>query len=190
MELSARRYLGLVGAIGALRLVELGLSRRHQAALRARGAELVPEPGFGWMVLLHVATLLAAPLEVGWLRRRASRPLALGAGAALALANLLRWWVIRAMGPHWNVRIVDSTRLGVIERGPFRWVRHPNYLAVALELAALPLVHSAWLTALAAGVANGLVLRRRVAAEEAVLMADADYRRLMGHKPRFLPGLL
>jgi methyltransferase len=187
---SARRYLALVAVVAVERLLEVGLSRRHRRALRAAGAEEVPEPGFRWMVLLHVATLVAAPLEVVVLRRRARAGLAAGAGAGLALAGLLRWWVIRTLGQHWNVRIVDSTRLGVVDDGPYRWVRHPNYVAVALELAALPLVHSAWLTALAAGGANALVLRRRVAAEEAVLLADPEYRRLMGGRPRFVPWVL
>jgi methyltransferase len=187
---SARAYLALVAAAGLERLLELALSRRHQRALRAAGAPLVPEAWFGWMVLLHVATFVGAPLEVALLRRRARAPLAVAAGLGLAAAGLLRGWVIGSLGQHWNVQVVDSTRLGVVSTGPFAWVRHPNYVAVALELAALPLVHSAWLTALAASAANALVLRRRIEAEEAVLMASPEYRRAMGGKPRFLPGLL
>ena len=71
--------------------------------------------------------------------------------------------------------------------GPFRFVRHPNYVAVFVELAALPLVHGAWLTALAGSALHVLILRRRIALEEKVLLADAGYRAAMGPKPRFIP---
>ena len=80
--------------------------------------------------------------------------------------------------------------LGVASDGPYRWVRHPNYEAVALELASLTLVHSARLTAGLASAANALVLSRRIGAEVAVLLADPSYRAAMAGKPRFLPGLV
>jgi len=101
--------------------------------------------------------------------------------------NALRWWVIATLGPHWNVQVMGSTKLGVVTSGPYRFVRHPNYVAVFVELAALPLVHGAWLTALAGSALHVLVLRRRIAAEESVLLADETYRRAMQAKPRFIP---
>jgi methyltransferase len=81
----------------------------------------------------------------------------------------------------------SSPALGVVTGGPYRWIRHPNYVAVFAELAALPLVHGAWLTAAVGAALHVLVLRRRLALEEAVLAADPTYERLMGRKPRFLP---
>jgi methyltransferase len=108
-------------------------------------------------------------------------------GILWLLANTLRWWVIRTMGTHWNVRVMDSTPLGVVTSGPFRWIRHPNYLAVFVELLALPLLHTAWLTALVGGLAHVWVLRQRIAIEERMLLAEATYRALMGSKPRFVP---
>jgi methyltransferase len=74
-----------------------------------------------------------------------------------------------------------------VDSGPYRWVRHPNYTAVFVEMLALPLVHSAWITAAAGGLAHLFVLRARVAAEDRVLLASADYVARMGSKPRFLP---
>ena len=108
---------------------------------------------------------------------------------ALVLANLLRWWVIATLGPHWNVRVMGSLSLGVVSAGPFRYVRHPNYVAVFVELAALPLVHGAWLTALwRARSCIVLVLAAAVALEESVLLADARLpRRSWADKPRFVP---
>jgi methyltransferase len=84
---------------------------------------------------------------------------------------------------------MDSSALGVVAGGPYRWVRHPNYLAVFAELLALPLIHSAWLTALLGGLAHIWVLRRRIAVEEAVLLANPAYRAAMSHKPRFIPRI-
>jgi Uncharacterized protein conserved in bacteria len=101
----------------------------------------------------------------------------------------VRWWVIRTLGEHWNVQVVDSTRLGVIVSGPFRFVRHPNYAAVFAEMLALPLIHTAWITALVGSAAHIAVLAQRLATEERVLFADPSYRSAMASKPRFLPGL-
>jgi methyltransferase len=87
------------------------------------------------------------------------------------------------------VQIMDSTRLGVIVSGPFRFVRHPNYAAVFMEMLALPLIHTAWIMAIAGSLAHIAVLSQRLATEERVLFADAGYRSAMAGKPRFLPGL-
>jgi methyltransferase len=174
---------------GLQRLVELNVSRRHLTDQRNAGAHVVAEGVFPLMVLLHVATFVGAPLEVHFLRRRFRAVVGLPALVIFAAANLLRLWVIRTLSTRWSVRVVDRLSLGVAAGGPYRWVRHPNYVAVALELASLPLVHSAWLTALAATTANALVLSRRIAREEAVLLADPSYRAAMAAKPRFLPRL-
>jgi len=188
--LSGRAFLLLVLAAGAERLWELRVSQRHLAEQRAAGARTVREGVFPLMVALHVAAFLGAPLEV-WQRRRRFRAwVGLPALGLFVVSGALRLWVIRTLAGRWSVRVVDSLPLGVVADGPYRWVRHPNYVAVALELAALPLVHSAWLTASLASAANALILARRIAREEAVLLADPAYRAAMGDKPRFLPGLV
>jgi len=79
------------------------------------------------MVLLHTAVLLGAALEVVLLRRAFIPWLAAPMFAVFLAANAVRWWVIRSLGAHWNVQVVDSTCLGVVTSGPFRYVRHPNY---------------------------------------------------------------
>jgi methyltransferase len=187
MGMSSVRYSIFLSAVGLGRLVELQLSRRHQRRLASRGVVKVPEPHFRWMVLLHGGVLLGAGLEVWLLKRPWVRALAIPMGVLCILANVLRWWVIRTMAEHWNVQVLDSMRLGVVTHGPFRWIRHPNYLAVFVELVALPLLHTAWLTALLGGLAHIWVLRQRIAVEEAVLFANPTYRAAMGPKPRFVP---
>jgi methyltransferase len=187
LSVSLPAFSVLVLAVATIRLVELGISQRRRRELAARGVRPVPERHFAAMVLLHTGILVSALAEA-WLTRRPLVPaLAAGALALVVAANALRWWVIAALGPHWNVRIMSSLELGVVTGGPFRWIRHPNYLAVFVELAALPLVHAAYVTALVGAVAHLWVLRQRIRIEEAVLLADPVYRARMGNKPRFLP---
>jgi methyltransferase len=189
MGLSVILFLGLLLCVAALRLVELCISRRHQDGLVARGATRVNEPRFRWMVALHTALLAGAALEVVLLKRSFHPALAAAMFAIFLAANAVRWWVIRTLGEHWNVHVIDSTRLGVITTGPFRYVRHPNYAAVFTEMLVLPLIHTAWLTSLAGALAHIAVLSQRLATEERVLLANPDYRAAMAGKPRFLPGL-
>jgi methyltransferase len=189
MGLSVIAYLGLLLAVAAQRLGELRISRRHQEQMIARGAAKVDEPKFRWMVLLHTAVLSGAAIEVVILRRPFLPVLAAVMFGIFLAANAVRWWVIRTLGDHWNVQVMDSTRLGVVTSGPFRFVRHPNYAAVFAEMLSLPLIHMAWITALAGSLAHIGVLSQRLSTEERVLFANPDYRAAMAGKPRFLPGL-
>ena len=189
MGVNEAGYLALLAAVGAGRLVEMRISSRHQRRLAAQGVAKLPEKHFRWMVLLHIGILVSAGLEVVMLRRPLIPTLALATGALFVLSNALRWWVIATLAEHWNIQVMASLRLGVVTTGPYRWVRHPNYLAVFVELLTLPLIHTAWLTALCGSAAHLWVLRRRIALEEAVLLADPAYRAAMGPKPRFLPSL-
>ena len=182
-------YLALLGAVGVGRLLEMRLSRRHQRHLQELGFPRERERGFAFMVMLHTGVLVAAAVEVLVARRPLIVGLAVPALVAFLLANVLRWWVIRTMAAHWNVNVVNSLALGVVTEGPYRFVRHPNYVAVFVELLALPLVHTAWLTALGGTALHAIVLRRRLALEESVLDADPTYRAQMGGKPRFVPRL-
>lgn len=187
--MSAAYYILLLGAIGLGRLIELRISHRRQRGLAAQGIAKVPEPHFHWMILLHAGVLLFSGVEVWLLKRQLIPALAMSMGLILLVANGLRWWVIRTMADHWNVEVMNSVSLGIVTDGPFRWIRHPNYLAVILELAAIPLLYSAWLTALAGSLANAWILSRRLAVEEAILFKDPAYRALFGPKPRFIPRL-
>jgi methyltransferase len=187
LSVSLPAFSVLVLAVAATRLVELGISQRRRRALAARGVAPVAERHFAAMVLLHTGILVGALAEA-WLTRRPLIPaLASCALALVVAANALRWWVIATLGPHWNVRVMSSLGLGVVTGGPFRWIRHPNYLAVFVELAALPLIHGAYVTALVGAAAHCWVLRQRIRIEEAVLLADPVYRARMASKPRFFP---
>ena len=110
--------------------------------------------------------------------------------AIFLAANAVRWWVIRTLGEHWNVQVMDSTRLGVIVSGPFRFVRHPNYAAVFAEMLCVASdTYGVDHCDRRVRLAHVVVLAQRLATEERVLFADPSYRSAMAGKPRFMPGL-
>jgi methyltransferase len=180
-------YIALLVLVGIGRIMELGISRRNQRKLEKQGVRKIAEPHFRWMVLVHAAVLVGAGVEVVLLHRPLVSRLAISMGVLFVLANALRWWVIRTLAEHWNVEVMASSPVGVVTSGPYRWVRHPNYVAVVTELFSLPMMHTAWITALAGTVANLEILRRRLRVEDGVLMTNPTYRLTMGAKPRFLP---
>jgi methyltransferase len=189
MELSVVCFLALLAGVGLARLVELEISRRRRRNLARLNIGARLDPYYPWMVALHAGVLVAAAVEVVWLRRPFLPMLAASATVLFLLATALRWWAIHSLGAHWNVQVMDSASLGVVVTGPFRWVRHPNYLGVFVELAAVPLIHTAWITALAAVAGNIWVLRNRLRVEEPMLEAHPQYRAAMSGKARFLPGM-
>ncbi len=166
-------FLLLVAAVAVERLVELVVSRRHERSLRGRGAVEAGASHYPLMVGLHAALLLGAPAEV----LRLDRPFLPWLGwpmlAVVAATMALRYWVIATLGERWTTRVLVLRGAPLVARGPYRFLRHPNYLAVVLEVAALPLVHTAWITALACGVANLLVLALRIRVEDAALRGAA-----------------
>jgi methyltransferase len=123
------------------------------------------------MVVLHTGLLAGALLEAGL----ADRPFIPALGwpmlALVVAAQALRWWCITTLGRQWNTRILVVPGLARVTGGPYRLIPHPNYVAVVVEGFALPLVHTAWVTALAFTVLNAALLRVRITAENAALHA-------------------
>lgn len=179
-------YLALLTGFAVLRVVELWFSSQHQSRLVAEGATKIHEPFYPVMVGVHVSVLVVSPVEV-WIWRRPFLPW-LGWPMLVLLGCCLagRIWVWRSLGEQWNVQVVTSRR-PIIDSGPYRYVRHPNYTIVIIEMFALPLVHTAYLTAFACSTLNVFVLWRRIDREEAALFAHPEYAAKMGAKPRFLP---
>jgi len=162
-------YALLVAAVGAERLAELAVSRRNARWSLARGGVVTGRGHYPLMVALHAGLLAGCLLEVRLARRR-FRP-ALGwpmLGLTLA-AQALRWWCVRTLGPRWNTQVIVVPGMPLVTAGPYRVMRHPNYLAVAVEGAALPLVHGAWLTAAAFTLLNAPLLAVRIRCENAAL---------------------
>jgi methyltransferase len=168
-------FLALVAAVAAQRLGELWHSRRNERRLLARGGrEYAPEQ-LRWMTALHGAWLLAMPLEVLLLERSTSVALSSAALLLWLCGQALRYAAIWGLGDRWCIRVITVPGEPVRTGGIYRFMRHPNYVGVVIEIAALPLVHGAWLTALVASVLNGVLLAFRIAAEQRALALDQDY---------------
>jgi methyltransferase len=188
MSLSQKLYLALVVAVAAERLVELVITRRNLAWARAHGALEHGADHYPWMVVTHATFLLACPLEVIALDRPFLPLLGVPMLGVAASTMALRYWAIAALGRRWTTRVLVIPGLPPVTGGPYRFLRHPNYLAVALEVMALPLVHTAWVTAVVWGAANALVLRARIRVEEAALRGASDYDGAMAGRRALLPG--
>lgn len=158
---------------------ELLLSRQNLARLRASGAPHAASSSvaeYTVMVVVHVLFLVAPAIEVKLRGMRLPDSVALAASCAIVVAQVLRWWTIRTLGPRWNARAVVAPSLGAVHGGPYRFLRHPNYLAVNLEFAALPFVGgSLWSGALIFG-ANAVLLWRRRRQEENLLARIPGWR--------------
>lgn len=162
-------YLLLVAAVAMERLAELVVSRRNLAWSMERGGRESGRGHYPVMASLHAGLLAGCLIETFGVGRRYVPALGRPMLALVLASQCLRWWCILTLGHRWNTRIVIVPGLPLIRRGPYRRLRHPNYVAVVVEGAALPLVHSAWVTAVTFTALDAVVLRVRIRAENAAL---------------------
>lgn len=159
----------VLGVVMVQRLTELRRARRNATWAQTRGAIEHGARHYPAFFVLHVGWI-AGWIAEAWLRGPSLSPEWMAWGAVFLTAQLLRYWAIFTLGPRWNTRILVLPGLEPIARGPYRWLRHPNYVAVALELCAVPMVFGAWITALvASGLNAALLLAVRIPAEERAL---------------------
>ncbi|MFD4990025.1 isoprenylcysteine carboxyl methyltransferase family protein [Streptomyces sp. NPDC058374] len=159
----------LVLAVGLERVAELVVSRRNAALSLARGGVEAGRGHYPFMVVLHTGLLAGALAEVWVLRPGAVPVLAWTMLALVAASQVLRWWCIATLGRQWNTRVIVVPGAARVTGGPYRRLPHPNYAAVVVEGLALPLVHSAWITALVFTLLNGFLLATRIRTEDAAL---------------------
>ena len=180
-------YLILLALLGAERVFELRLSRRNRERALARGAIEIGQAHFRWMRVLHGVFFASCALEVLLLRREIDLRLALPMLALALAAQALRYWAIATLGERWNVRVIVMPGQPVETGGPYRWLRHPNYLAVVIEGVAVPLVAGAWITALVFTALNAWLLSVRIRTEERALAQHCEFERKLGDRPRLVP---
>ncbi|MCX2970085.1 MULTISPECIES: isoprenylcysteine carboxyl methyltransferase family protein [Streptomyces] len=162
-------YTLLVLAVAAERVVELVIARRNAAWTLTRAGLEHGRGHYPVMVALHTALLACCLLEPVLAHRTFLPALGWPMLALAVLAQVLRWWCITTLGPYWNTRVIVVPGARLVGAGPYRFLRHPNYVAVVVEMAALPLVHSAWLTAAVFTIANAVLLTVRVRCENTAL---------------------
>lgn len=179
-------YLAVLALVAVQRLVELTIARRNTRRLLASGGVEVGAGHYPVMVALHAGLFVAAPLEVILAGRPFVAPLAAAMGALLLVGMALRVWVVRTLAGRWTTRIVCVPGWAPVRTGPYRWVPHPNYVGVVLEVLALPLLHTAWVTAAVFSLANLALLRVRIRRENAALqeLCDTPATPHVHHVPR------
>lgn len=163
----------LVLAVAAERCVELVVANRNRRWSFSHGGIEYGRGHYPLIVALHVGLLVGCLVEVWWRRPDFIPALAVPMLVLVVAGQSLRWWCIRTLGHRWNTRVIVVPGLRPIRRGPYRFLPHPNYLAVAIEGAALPLVHTAWITAVAFTALNAVALGIRIRVENRALASAA-----------------
>ncbi|HEY3358190.1 MAG TPA: isoprenylcysteine carboxylmethyltransferase family protein [Polyangia bacterium] len=177
---------GYLVALVAERAIELGVSRRNARRALAAGGREAGRGHYPALVLFHAAFLAGCAAEPLLWPRAWPRAAALAALGAALLAQALRWWAVAALGGRWSTRIIVLPGAPPVTGGPYRALRHPNYLAVAVEMLAVPLIGGALVTALLATAANAALLAVRIPAEERAL--GPAWQAAFRGRPRVGPG--
>jgi methyltransferase len=181
-------YTLFIAALALERCFELWLSRRNAAwAIRAGAVEYGAEH-LVWMKLLHTGFFFGCVAEVWWLARPFVPWLGVTCLIAATLAQGLRYWTIATLGRRWNVAVLVLPGVPAIASGPFRFLRHPNYLAVVVEGVVVPLVHGAFITAAIFTGLNAALLTVRIRCEERALREHCRYSERLGMRPRLWPA--
>jgi methyltransferase len=157
-----------VAVVAAQRVGEMVLSARHARRVRARGAREFGAAHFPLLVVVHVLFLMSLVFEVWFWGARPGGAWPLWLLLWLS-AQALRYAAVRALGDRWNVRIFVVPGQPLVQSGPYRFVRHPNYVAVAIEMVAASMLFGAWRTAIGISALNAIALRVRIRAEDAAL---------------------
>lgn len=150
------------------RIWELRIAKRNERTMRGRGAVEVDAEHYPTIVALHTLWFIGMIVEIVVLSRGINPSWYLLLAIVL-VAQLVRYWAIRSLGVYWNTRILVLPKAKLVTRGPYRYLKHPNYIAVIIELLLFPLIFNAWLTAITASLINAFILRSRIKAEERAL---------------------
>ena len=166
-------YLLLIGAVAVERLAEVVVAERHRSVSKERGGVEFGAAHYPAMVTLHTALLAGCLLEPVLLHRPFIPALGWPMLLIAVAAQALRWWCITTLGYQWNTRVIVIPGAERVTGGPYRFLPHPNYVAVIAEGIALPLVHTAWITAVAFTILNAVLLRTRIHVENGALASLA-----------------
>jgi methyltransferase len=178
-------YFSFLGLLACERGLELAISRRNARLAFARGAVEVGHRHFRAMATFHTLFFFSCIAEVLVLARPFPGLIGIAAYVGAIGAQGLRYWTIFTLKERWSVRVIVFPNAAPVTSGPFRFIRHPNYLAVICEMFCVPVAHGAWITALVFSVANASLLATRIRIEESAL--GNQYAEAFAHRPRFLP---
>jgi methyltransferase len=178
-------YLAFLGALGAERIAELIISARNARWAFMRGAQEAGHGHYPVMAAFHTLFIISCAGEALIFKRTFPGVVGWIALAGALAAQALRYWAVATLGHRWNTRIIVLPGAAPVTSGPYRFLRHPNYLAVVMEMICVPMIYDCWLTAIVFSAGNAMLLRVRIKAEESAL-GDA-YQHSFSSIPRLLP---
>lgn len=183
-------FVGIVLAVILQRLFELRIAKNNEARILALGGKKHDDNLLGIVKVMQTAWFIAAIAEVWYFDRPFSF---INAAIALILTlagQVLRYLSMQALKERWTLSIMTLQDAPVVNRGIYRYLRHPSWLGVILEIAALPMIHGAYLTAIVFSLANALLMYQRIQTEEKALTANSNYAVVFAKRSRFIPGSL
>ncbi len=150
------------------RIAELILARRNEKILKAQGAFEFDKNGYFIFVIMHTSFFVSLIFEKLFLNRTLNKYWIILVIFFL-LAQILRYWVIKTLSIYWNTKILVLPKHKLIKTGPYKYLKHPNYVVVIIEIAVIPMIFSCYITVVVFSIFNILLLWRRVCLEESVL---------------------
>ena len=187
MLISLRSYLIVLALLVVERAFELDRARRNARRAFQHGAIEVGQAHYRVMVAFHALFIVSCAAEATFFPRAFAPVVAWLALGAEVVAQALRYWAVATLGDRWNTRIIVSPDRAPVTGGPYQYMRHPNYLAVVIEIAAVPMIGGAIFTAIAFSIGNAMILAVRIPAEERAM--GGRYAAALGSRRRFFPGL-
>ncbi|MGK7936604.1 MAG: isoprenylcysteine carboxyl methyltransferase family protein [Xenococcaceae cyanobacterium] len=182
-------FVVIVLSVIVQRLFELRISKNNEAALLAQGAKKHSDNLLGAVKVWQTIWFIAAIAEVFYFDRPFNLPLAAIALLAALTGQVLRYLSMQALGKRWTLPIITLPNTPVVDRGVYLYVRHPNWLGVILEIAALPLIHGAYLTSITFSLVNAWLMSQRIQTEEKALAENSNFNLVFAHRPRFIPKI-
>jgi methyltransferase len=171
------------------RSIELFVARKNEKWMKDQGALEFGSNHYQYMVIMHALFFVFFLVEKITLNRDVSLfwPLLL---SVFVFTQIMRFWVISSLGKYWNTKILVLPNVNVVRKGPYRFIKHPNYVVVTLELIVVPLLFEAYVTAVLFTILNLLILSVRIPAEEKALKELTEYEGSFQSCNRFFPKLL
>lgn len=165
------------------RFIELFIAKRNEKWMKANGAIEVGQEHYKYIVLLHFLFFISFLIEVSHYDNNIS-PIWPAFLALFALTQILRVWCMKSLGRFWNTKILIMPNVAVISSGPYKYIKHPNYLVVALELFIIPLFFQAYITAFTFSLLNTVMMLIRIPSEEKALMKQTNYRQVFSTRSK------
>ncbi len=178
-------YFVVLGALGAERILEVIISARNARWAFARGAVESGTGHYPAMVAFHTLFIVFCGVEAKLFGDSFSAVVGWVALGAAFCAQGLRYWAVATLGRRWNTRVIVLPDAAPVTAGPYRFMRHPNYLAIVIEMIAVPMIYGCWRTAIVFSAGNAIMLRVRIKAEESAL--GAPYQKSFSSVPRLIP---